>query len=287
MQIFVNEMISSGFRISHIMGGIPKDMKRAHIHREYEIFYLVSGQRYYFIEDKTYQIQPGSLVMVQSGDVHRTVQVFRDQPYERILLMLRGEYVQPVLNALNLPPVSFFFTTPVLSLSTDKQATVKNIFDTLFSELSTKPANHDSVSRLKIVELLLLASRCLAFSADLPGVITPSSGKYKKVNDAILYIKDHFLEPLSLGEIADHIYVSRGYLSKIFNETTGMKVTDYINIQRINYSKNLFAGNSDLSITELAEICGFDSITYYEKVFKQVTGISPTSFRKSLQAEKT
>ncbi|MCD8076077.1 MAG: AraC family transcriptional regulator [Lachnospiraceae bacterium] len=287
IQVFNNETEADGFRISHILNSSPDDMKTAHIHRQYEIFYLVAGERYYFVEDRLYQVHPGSLVMIPSGCVHRTACANPDIPYERILLILEEEYIQPILGSLGMPHISALFSVPVRILSFENERDVRRIFERIFAELSEKPASYTSAIRLKIAELLLQASRCEAGPEVRQEFSLASSKKHKKVNEAIFFIKKHYTEPISLGEIADSIYVSRGHLSKLFNETTGMKITDYINIQRVNYAKSLLIGNTAISITELAEQCGFESITYFERVFRQVTGFSPTAFRRSLTSAHT
>lgn len=287
MEGIVRETKTKSFRISHVAQKNPANMPRAHIHKEYELYFLLEGERYYFIEDSTYRVENGSLVLVPSGSIHRTAYAVPGGFHERILLQLNEDYLAPLLHKLGLPPLSSFFSIPVLQPSAADQKHLLQIFDNIFAELSSKQANYDVAVQLKLMELLLLISRCSTFCSD---TATPPptvmSAKYKKVNEATFYIKEHFHEPLSLQSIADSIFVSRGYLSNIFNEVAGMKLTDYINIQRINYAKTLLS-SSDESITSIADKCGFESITYFEKIFNSVTGSSPLKFRQSLlQAQK-
>lgn len=267
------------FRISHIVQSKPNDMNKWHTHKEYELYYLVKGERYYFIDDITYHVTPGTLVLVPAGEVHRTACVRPDSSHERILLIFSEDYVRPFLQGIGLPPLSVFFSNPAIQLTETMQKQLLSIFNDIYAELSARQPNYEIAVKLKFVEILLLISRC-STSAAISASLIAQSTKHKKVHEATLYIKEHCNEPLSLQSIADSIYVSRGYLSRIFNEVAGMKLTDYINIQRVNRAKWLLR-NSDQSITDIAGSCGFESITYFEKIFNQTENISPTKYRKN------
>lgn len=287
MKQIVYEEQTKNFRISHIVQKKPYDMSRRHMHREYELYYLIQGERYYFIDGETYHITPGSLVLIPSGNIHRTSSVNPTGSHERILLILNEEWINPFLLKTGLPTLSSYFNQPVLQLDSHKQKYLMRIFDDIYEELATKQANYEVAIKMKLSELLILISRCSTASKGVASPFVSQSAKHKKVNEATYYIKNHFREPLSLQQVADQIYVSRGYLSNIFNEVTGMKLTEYINIQRINYAKELLS-NSNESITDIANSCGFENITYFERIFRQATGATPLKYRQAMkQAQDT
>ena len=283
MSKVLHETYKRNYTISHVEQPKPNDMSHAHIHKEYELYYLIRGERYYFIEDSIYLITPGTLVLINSGTVHRTASVRPDTSHERLLLIFNGDFIQSALSKLGIPPLSDLFRTPVIQLAPADQEILRKLFHDIMTEQTLKQVNYSGAIKLKILELLLLISRQNSFSTSSIASAGLISEKHKKVNEAIFYIKDHLIEPLSLQSIADSVYVSRGYLSNIFNETTGMKLTDYINIQRINYAKTLLY-SSDANITDIAQSCGFESITYFERIFKQLTGITPLKFRQMQKA---
>jgi YesN/AraC family two-component response regulator len=100
------------------------------------------------------------------------------------------------------------------------------------------------------------------------------------VYKVIQYIKSNYTKKLSLDEIANYVYLSSSYLSTIFKEETGQSLTNYINIIRIEKSKILML-NNNLSLVEISNMCGFDDQSYFTKVFKKITGISPKVYRSS------
>ena len=94
------------------------------------------------------------------------------------------------------------------------------------------------------------------------------------------YIKNNYRERISLDELAKKTFLSKTYLSSLFKKETGYSISEYINDIRVDKSQSLLK-DSDLSITDIAEMCGFEDQSYYTKVFKKVTGITPKKYRES------
>ena len=115
-----------------------------------------------------------------------------------------------------------------------------------------------------------------SLSADLPLSTQP---KHRKVDEVASYIIDHYDKALSLEIIAAHFYVNKCYLSRIFKEASGFTVNEYINMIRIRRARELLS-NTSMSITEVSESVGYETITYFERVFHQYTQTSPSRYRK-------
>ncbi len=94
------------------------------------------------------------------------------------------------------------------------------------------------------------------------------------------YVKEHYSEKLSLAGIAEHVYLSKSYLSKIFKEEMHCSLTDYINSIRVEKSKLLML-DPRLSLVEVAAASGFDNQSYFTKVFRRMTGVSPGKYRET------
>ena len=95
------------------------------------------------------------------------------------------------------------------------------------------------------------------------------------------YIKENQSEDLSLGQVAKAVNTSTFYFCKIFKKVTGINFTDYLSRVRIEKSKNLLL-NPNLRISEIAFEIGFQSLTHFNRVFKRITGQSPTEYRAKL-----
>ena len=94
------------------------------------------------------------------------------------------------------------------------------------------------------------------------------------------YIDNHYREPLTLEDVANHVGKSRNYTSTLFNEAMGMNMMEYLNSVRMKHACTLMA-YSDLSIEDIAGECGFSNAKYFGKVFKSVVGVSPAKYRTS------
>jgi two-component system response regulator YesN len=101
------------------------------------------------------------------------------------------------------------------------------------------------------------------------------------VNAALKYIDAHFAEKLSLSELADKIYVSQWYLSKLLNKYTDKTFYDLLNQARIKKAKTLLKDPA-LKIGDISEMVGFMDVSHFSRTFKKAENISPKDYRNSL-----
>jgi len=94
------------------------------------------------------------------------------------------------------------------------------------------------------------------------------------------YIKTNYRQHMSLEEIAASTYLSKTYLSSLFKKETNYSISEYINIVRIERSKALLV-EENISIIEIANLCGFEDQSYFTKVFKNIVGITPKKYREN------
>ncbi len=92
------------------------------------------------------------------------------------------------------------------------------------------------------------------------------------------YIFKHFAQPLTLGEIAWHVGKGEEHLARLFKRHTGQSVFDTVRELRIDAAKTLLP-NPAFTLTHIAERCGFNSLAYFSRSFKQITGLSPSQYR--------
>lgn len=95
----------------------------------------------------------------------------------------------------------------------------------------------------------------------------------------IQYMQLHYARKLTLDEISHNAHISPAYLSRIFKKETGCSIVDFLNQVRIEKSKELLA-DEKIRLIEVALQCGFESQSYFNRMFKQVCGITPQKYRK-------
>ncbi|WFB35976.1 helix-turn-helix transcriptional regulator [Kiritimatiellota bacterium B12222] len=99
------------------------------------------------------------------------------------------------------------------------------------------------------------------------------------------FIFKHYPNPLTLGEIAWHVGKGEEHLARLFKRHTGQSVFDTVREIRVDAAKT-YLPNPSYSLTQIAEKCGFNSLAFFSRSFKQITGLSPSQYRAhSLNAQ--
>jgi len=100
------------------------------------------------------------------------------------------------------------------------------------------------------------------------------------VREAAKYIDLNYNEELTLVSLSAKFFVESSYFSRVFKQETGKNLMIYIANKRIEKAKEIMA-QSDISMAEVAFMVGYDDYTYFSKVFKKVTGMSPREYRNA------
>ncbi len=107
--------------------------------------------------------------------------------------------------------------------------------------------------------------------------MTPEKSS-KIVKNAAEYISQHFSEDISLASVAEKLHVNTSYLSTLFRQVTGMTFKEHLNRVRIEEAARLLS-NTDYPVMEIAIACGYKDQSYFTKVFKKLTGLTPKQYR--------
>ncbi|SFD53540.1 two-component system, response regulator YesN [Paenibacillus catalpae] len=107
-----------------------------------------------------------------------------------------------------------------------------------------------------------------------------SSPYSRLIQDVIQYIASNYRNPdLDLRTIADHMHLSTAHLGMLFKQETGTSIKQYISDYRIGLAKKLVM-SEHYKMNTIAELCGYASASYFAKVFKASTDLSPLEYRK-------
>ena len=100
------------------------------------------------------------------------------------------------------------------------------------------------------------------------------------IQNAIDYIEQNFSANISLTALAEHLHLNPSYLSKLFKDETEMTFKDFLNRIRISHAERLLL-ETNLPMSDVASLCGYESGNYFGDVFKKTKGISPIKFREA------
>ena len=106
------------------------------------------------------------------------------------------------------------------------------------------------------------------------------------VDEAIRYVENNYFRSVSISALADALGVARTYFTTEFTQRTGVSPYAYLTDYRIAKARELLA-ESDLRVSEIAYSVGFSGVERFSDMFRRRTGLSPTEYRRRVNAEKT
>ncbi|MBD2865106.1 AraC family transcriptional regulator [Paenibacillus oceani] len=252
------------------------DMSTLHFHANFEIYYLLSGERNYFIQNRLYRISKGDLVFINPYDVHKTM-VARVPEHERIVMYFQKELIGPHHRLLKDGCSPFCTGNPILSLDVHEQRIAEELFYKIMAEHKNRGKEYEVCIGALVLEFLIFALRCNEKRLNRPA--EDVSPNHKKVLDIVRHIHDRFHERLSLDVLSKRFYMSPTYLSRVFKATIGFSLVEFITIVRIKEAQRLLR-ETDCKVIEISEDVGFDNFSHFGKSFKKITNCSPLQYRK-------
>ncbi|MBQ8879562.1 MAG: helix-turn-helix transcriptional regulator [Clostridia bacterium] len=243
---------------------VEEQMHSHHYHDKLELYYMVNGSCSYFIDNKTYEVVAGDLVILPPGIIHRTNYIGED--HVRIVVECSDHFIPaPVLEKVNsLPPL---LRSP--SVSKEIYMLLKRIDDEFKS-----PDEYSAESlKARMSALFILIAR----NAGATGAI---SSKNEMIDEIIDYIKSNFQQDIKLSRVAKNYFISPEHLSRTFKRDTGFGFNEFLTIVRLKHAENLLKNRGGKSISEIAYSCGFNDSNYFSDKFRHAYGVSPLKFSK-------
>ena len=245
-----------------------------HTHPFTELFYVVDGKGEFNIQGQRFPVKANDFVII-NPQVEHTELSSPDEPLEYIVLGIRG------LSFSNLTPVSegghpfSFFNLR------DEQKDILRYLNAMVQEATSQQMSYELVCHNLLEILLIKILRHQHFDLEV--------GKQSKATKDISFIKHcletYYHESIQLEDLASMTHLSRFYISHSFKKEIGMSPMEYLIDIRIKESKILLR-TTNYSISQVADIVGFTTPTYFSKQFRKSTGISPTDYREQFQGVK-
>lgn len=228
---------------------------------DYELELYVEDGGITHLNGQSYPIRKGSLMLAQPGDKRQSTLHFS-------ALFLHFNTGDRMIREL-LQTVHGFHRS-------QEYEKYEALFQDICSIALTFEPDSDLLATTKLLFLLYhLKKDCFLHSAVLSGADQRSA-----VSDAIEYMKQSFMEPLSVKNIAEHCGLSTSYFYKLFLKTTHTTPNDYLLSVRLAVARNLLITTVD-PISEIAEKSGFSSPAYFSDCFRRHFQTSPRQFRET------
>ncbi|HEY4430895.1 MAG TPA: AraC family transcriptional regulator [Paenibacillus sp.] len=272
----MEQELQPSFMIEQIKRAGPFSMDSDHYHDTYEIYYLLAGERSYYINNLIYTLRKGDLIFINKNELHRTTSK-GSASHERILINFEEVFLQKTLANYDL--IFPFLTAQSLLLrpGVHDQGIIEYILFTLLKEQEERRSQHIPYLQTLLIQLFIEMNRVQEISRE--PIAPESSEKQLKVYEIIDYLHAHYADKLTLVQLSETFFISSTYLCRLFKQTTGFTIIEYLNYIRIKEAQRLLQ-STDAKVTTIAENTGFDSIAHFGRVFKQIVNRSPLQYRK-------
>ena len=217
-------------------------------------------------------IMPGFLHSIRPAPGYKTAKYFTLIFHPEILYGSHGSYYEEA------------YYRPIVDCNTPyfvfrgRDAWTKEIFPKLMWVGDHCP---DTSPAFRLKTQHILQDVWALFAANLLDQTKPSlaARDTRKILNLIAYLHEHYQEKFSLAALADHVSMSRNECCRYFKQMMNMTITEYLLEYRLSKAAALLE-TSGLSITEIAEQTGFCDVSYFIKMFRRKTGITPKAYAK-------
>ena len=237
-----------------------------HWHDYFELEIVLGGTGEHIYNNTNYTLGRGSIYLMSYYDFHE----LKAREDMQILKLQFNENVLPTeLNDF------LFLSNNRFCCSVDENEVqhIIKLFNILKSEERRGGLFSEMLIKNLIAEIIITVIRN---SSQGESTVVPSL-----LQNAVAYIRNNFRQPLSLGLLAKHCNVTPNYLGVQFAKKMGISFSDYLNTVRLRYACNLL-DSTDLTVKEIAFASGYNSVEYFGYVFKNVLGVSPLEYKKTL-----
>jgi len=259
------------------------NMQFQHFHQFYEIHLLLDKEANHIVEGNMFRIHNLDLILMAPSKLHKS-EYPAGPAVKRLIIQFQlpdngNNELQHCMDKLL---STFHVPVPIYRFEREIQKQLASHINAIFHILK-------GTSELKTLQIhaeLLQFLSCIYNNREnnIYNQITDDNIS-AKIYAISSYIHAHYQEELSLESLSKEFYISTYYLSHQFKEVTGFTITNYIQMTRIrNAQQMLLSGNK--KITEIAEACGFNSFSQFNRVFNKVCGVAPSKF-KSNQTKTT
>jgi len=269
----------------------PPDLQ-VHVHDFIEIAYVMFGEGEHQIAGESYRVSKGDLFVINPGVPHRFISdaKYADEDFMicnvDFSVDLIGETNLRIRKQIKLDDVflySTFFeknnTVPFYHLHVTgadlKQ--IEQIYENIYTEYKRHDAGYENMMFSYLMILLVSIFRKLtSYDNQDDGV------QYKKaiIDEVIKYIDNNYADPeLRLEDMAARAFLSKNYFSRLFREYTNQKFSSYVQNKRISAACELLM-TTDRKITDIISQVGYHDVKYFNAIFKQTTGKTPSEYRR-------
>lgn len=249
-----------------------------HHHNVNQILYVLTGKGEIIINTIKIPINKLDLIIIKSGDKHK----FSPEKKESMILYVL-EFADDIFssNIDNKMLLTFLKKLDnkkkIINTNIQGAFVIPGIMKQMLFESNHNIYEYNYMMRIKLFEILTVLKR-VVFSQNDQSLHKKDDRIDKRIINSLEYIHSHYYEKLHLDVVASLSSLSKRHFARLFLKFIKMNFKEYLNKIRIEKAKQLLT-NTDKEIISVCFEVGFDDLSYFYKIFKTETGITPRQFR--------
>ena len=258
------------YKLFHILDqGVHVDY---HYHEFCKLLFLLSGSGSYTVDGQRYLLQPGDVVLINSGSVHRP-ELGIGERYERVILYISPDFLrQESTPDCDLLDCFQKGNSHVLRLPEHQKQKLQAMVDALEQELQDNRYGRQILSKALLLRLMVQLCRYVN-REDIP-YVQPLQPKNDRILDILQYLDAHSAEDLDIDRLAEEFYISKYHMMRLFRQETGITIHTYLNQRRLAYARSLIHKN--VRATDACYRAGFRSYSSFTRAYAKHFGTTPT-----------
>lgn len=250
-----------------------------HFHPEFEIVFIEAERGTRHIGEHIAPFIGSDLVLIGPYVPHLNFDYGIRTPYEKTVLQLREDFLgKDFLRAREMADIYRLFENARNGCLCFQGKTKQEVGQRL-QNLSKLPAFEQLLELLAIFQVLAKSDEFVQIQAK--AVERHANLKeQQRLREVYLFIEQHYHRKIEVEEIAAHAHLSKAAFCRYFKKLARLTFTQFLNQYRVNQAKNLL--HADHNVTETCYLCGFESLSYFNRVFRKMTGKNPSDFKASM-----
>jgi len=268
-----------------------------HAHDFIEIAYVFEGEGIHRIGECEYSVKKGDLFLINYDTPHEfrsLPEYYPDKPLKVYNCVFKPEFIEAfAADFRDFSGIADFllfrslFPTEVealvnIKLPGQEIEGIEEIFKKMYAEYTQKDEGYIGILRSNVIELLILIFR--KFKKTGEAQEDTLNGHTRVIKKVMKYLRDNYRGTLKLRDLSTVVFLSPNYICKLFKDTTGITVSEYIQKIRIEEACRLLT-LTDKKIVEIAQEVGYKDLRHFQEVFKKITGKSPGEYRRKIGNE--
>ena len=251
----------------------------AHWHEEAEFTRIEKGSCTYQIHLETYEVEEGDLIFIPPAVLHAIAnekeECMQSETYVFHMDFLGAKaadicairYLNPLMNQKLIPPFVIKKGHPLYEKAAE-------LFENINAEYDKKTPGYEIVIKSYLLQLVAALIPYCTRNTEADAILTEHA---KKLKEVLSYIDAHYMEELTISELAGICFFSEYYFMRFFKKYMGMSCVQYIKNVRLERAADQFE-NGETNTLEAALSCGFSNLSYFHREFKKKYGMTPKRF---------